>query len=106
MTYPLDVDPIRTYQDVYARLVDLCEREAELSDEAHLCVMEAFNDLAEIDRNPPTELPDIFYGQVADVLQTVRRLLIDLSANSSELETALAFGRVRTSICSAIEHQR
>lgn len=106
MTTPLDVDSTRIYQDVYARLVDLCERHVELRDEAHLCVMEAFNQAADIDQSLPTGLPDIYYGPVRDVLQQVRRLLTDLIASSTELESALAFVRVDACIEAAIEHQR
>jgi hypothetical protein len=103
---PVDVDRERTYQDIYARLVDLCEREAELSGDAHLCVMEAFNDLAEVDLRTPDELPRLFYGPVDDVLGQVRRLLTELIITSSDLETALALIRVDACIEAALQESR
>ena len=106
MTTPLDIDPVRSYHDVYACLVDLCERQAELSDESHLCVMEAFNEVTDIDLRLPAGLPDIYYGHVGDVMHQVRHRVTDLILRSSELETALAFIRVDTCIEAAIENQR
>lgn len=106
MNSPVDVDRERTYQDIYARLVDLCEREAELSGNAHLCVMEAFNTLAEVDLRPPADLPHLFYGRVHDVLAQVRRLLTDLIITSSDLETALELIRVDACIEAALQESR
>ena len=106
MTTPVDVDPLRTYQDIYARLVDLCEREAELPEDAHLCVMEAFNTLTEVDLHLPTQLPDIHYGPVRDVLEQIRRLLTGLIKTSCDLETALALIRVDACIEAALAEGR
>ena len=106
MITPVDVDPSRTYQDIYARLVDLCERDAELHEDAHLCVMEAFTTLTEVDLRLPTQLPDLYYGPVRDVLQQVRRLLTGLITNSSDLETALALIRVDACIEAALAEPR
>ena len=106
MTTPVDVDPLRTYQDVYARLVDLCERDAELPEDAHLCVMEAFTTLTEVDLRLPTRLPDLHYGPVRDVLHQVRRLLTGLVKTSCDLETALALIRIDTCIDAALAESR
>ena len=106
MTTPVDIDPSRTYQDIYARLVDLCERDAELYEGAHLCVMEAFTTLTEVDLRLPTQLPDLYYGPVRDVLQQVRRLLTGLITNSSDLEPALALIRVDACIEAALAEPR
>jgi hypothetical protein len=106
MTTPLDIDPVRSYHGVYARLVDLCERQAELSEESHLCVMEAFNEVADIDVGLPSGLPDIYYGPVGDVMHQIRHRLTDLIVSSTDLRTALAFIRVDTCIEAAIENQR
>lgn len=106
MTTPIDIDPVRSYHGVYARLVDLCERQAELSDESHLCVMEAFNEAADIELGPPAGLPNIYYGPVEEIMHQVRHRLTDLILRSTELETALAFIRVDTCIEAAIENQR
>ena len=106
MNSPVDVDPRHAYQDAYARLVDLCEREAELSEEAHLCVMEAFNTVAQVDLRPPDDLPHLFYGRVDDVLSQVRRLLTDLIITSADLETALALIRVDACIEAALQESR
>ena len=94
MTAPVDIDPQRTYQDVYARLVDLCEREDEFPDDAHRCVMEAFNMLTEVNLDHPGRLPDRYYGPVPDVVQQVRRLLPGLITESPDLGTAVALLRV------------
>ena len=100
------VDPLRTYQDVYARLIDLCEREAELHEDAHLCVMEAFTTLTEIDLRLPNQLPDLHYGPVRDVLSQVRRLLTGLITSSLDLQTALALIRVDACVEAALEGAR
>jgi hypothetical protein len=99
---PVDVDPTRTYHDIYARLVDLCERDRELPEGAHLCVMEAFTTLTEVDLRLSTQLPDIHYGPVHDVLHQIRGLLTGLISNSSDLETALALIRVDACIEAAL----
>jgi len=103
---PVGVDPVRTYHDIYARLVDLCERDAELREDAHLCVMEAFTTLTEVDLRLPTQLPDVHYGPVRDVLRQIRGLLTGLISNSSDLETALALIRVDACIDAALAEHR
>ncbi len=102
MTTAVDVDPLGNYQDIYARLVDLCERKDDLGENAHLCVMEAFTTLTEVDLRLPTQLPDLHYGPVTDVLHQVRRLLTGLITNSSDLETVLALIRVDACIEAAL----
>jgi hypothetical protein len=103
---PVDVDPVRTYHDIYARLVDLCERDTELREDAHICVMEAFTTLTEGDLHLPTQLPDVHYGPVRDVLRQIRGLLTGLISNSSDLETALALIRVDACIDAALAEHR
>ena len=104
MSIPIDTDPQQAFHDLYARLVDLCERSTELPEAAHLCVMEAFTTLTEVDlRLPPPGLPRIYYGPVRHVLETVRQLLTDLILTSSDLDTALAFIRVDACVEAALE---
>ena len=106
MTLPIDIDPQQAFHDVYARLVDLVERHSEMPDDAHLCVMEAFATLAEVDLRTPPVLPRIYYGPVHDVLETVRQLLTDLILTSSDLDTALALIRVDACVGAALEQAR
>ena len=106
MTTRVDVDPLRSYHDIYARLVDLCERDHELPQDAHLCVMEAFTTLTEVDLRLPTQLPDLHYGPVCDVLNQVRRLLTGLIPSSCDLQTALALIRVDACIEAALAESR
>lgn len=106
MTLPIDIDPQQAFHDVYARLVDLVERHSEMPDDAHLCVMEAFTTLAEVDLRTPPVLPRIYYGPVRDVLESVRRLLTDLILTSSDLDTALALIRVDACVEAALEQAR
>ena len=106
MTTPVDIDPQRAYQDVYARLVDLCEREDEFPDDAHLYVMEAFSHLAEIDLEPPARLPALHYGRTNEALHQVRRLLTELIRGSSDLTIARVLLRVDACIEGAIAERQ
>ena len=106
MTTPVDIDPLRTYQDIYARLVDLCERPAEFPDDSHLYVMEAFTHLTEVDLVPPTKLPAVHYGRTEEALHQVRRLLTDLISSSSDLQIARALLRVDACIEGAIAERQ
>jgi hypothetical protein len=102
MSIPVEADRIGAYHGLYARLVHLCERYGDLPDEAHLCVMEAFNALTEVDLPVPDALPNLYYGPVRDVLHQVRRLLTGLITSSSDLEAALALIRVDACIEAAL----
>ena len=106
MTTPVDIDPLRTYQDIYARLIDLCERENELPEQAHLCVMDAFTTLTEVDLDLPTRVPALYYGRTNEALHQVRRLLTDLISSSSDLQTVRALVRVDACIEAAIAERR
>lgn len=106
MNTPVDIDPVRTYQDVYARLVDLCEREDEFPDDAHLYVMEAFSHLTEVALAAPTGLPSPHYGRTDEALDQVRRLLADLISNSSDVTSARELLRVDACIEGAIAERQ
>ena len=68
MTSPVDVDPDRTYQDIYARLVDLCERRSRAL-RGRAPVRDGGLHHADRGRPAPTpQLADLYYGPVRDVL--------------------------------------
>lgn len=53
-----------SYDEVYGLFVRLSDRFGELSDEQHVCVMEAFNCLTETKSASPTTLPTPVEGPV------------------------------------------
>jgi hypothetical protein len=83
-------------------LGQLCERQAELSDPAHVAVMEAFN--ACVDNAPA---PPLFYGSSPDdsigaLLRRTSEALGVLAASEVQLGVHLRYAEARTLIDLAI----
>lgn len=92
------------YDELYLLLVQLCEQQTRLADEAVLCVMEAFNGLAEL--HTPDALPPPDRADPAHQLSRVIELLDALVDRSQDLVGTLQLMRVRRLVSTAQDAQR
>lgn len=92
------------YDEAYGLLIQVCERYVALTDAAVLCVMEAFNILAEL--RAPTAVPPNDPGEPDELMLRAVDLLSQLTRNASALHEALALARARELLATALEERR
>jgi len=92
------------YDQAYAQLVELCEQHDAMPDAALLCVMEAFNILAEY--RAPHALPDNSDRSSIVGLRDVAEFLARLASDSQNLSEVLLFTRAHDLVEAAFGQQR
>lgn len=91
------------YDEAYGLLVHLCGRR-DLSDVGLLCVMEAFNELADL--RTPRRIVDPPAGDPTTHLRRALELLEPIASSSSELAETLQLLAVRRLLTTALGAQR
>jgi hypothetical protein len=99
-----------SYHEAYAVFVHLSDRFAELSDEQHFCVMEAFNCLTETGSAPPTSLPvpaqgpveGPVDGRVEQLLSAAAAALARLVGATEDGAAAVTYARAHALLIAAL----
>ena len=87
----------------YALLVQLCEQLDTMTDTAPLCIMDAFNILADL--HVPDSLPTTEKLSQTQALVELQRRLTGLAEGADNLRDALALARARDLVSAALcEH--
>ena len=90
--------------EVHGLLLHLCEEDLPWSDQAQLCVMDAFNDLSEF--HAPTRVLKPSVSEASDRLGRAVNLLDGLVQRSQQLDRTLELMRVQGLVRQALVGSR